>query len=105
MIKLLVPVIFTDYSLNAVNYALTLAGKFPAEVTLLHCFGDFLPRENEESTPEYLPVENNQDVESKENTTRNRLEALRREWLKQLRPDQDLNLLCRFEYGYPEDLI
>lgn len=104
MIKFLVPVIFTDYSLHAVHYALTLAGKFPAEVTLLHCFGDYLPREAEEEG-ERSDNKHLENLENQEQAARLRLEQFREENSAHLRAGQQLSLQCRFEYGYPEDLI
>ena len=38
MIRILVPLNFTDYSLNAINTALGLSQRTEAELTLLHCF-------------------------------------------------------------------
>jgi len=49
MIKILVPVNFSDYSINALSYALNLAEKFQSEITLLYCFSDYLSREKMEN--------------------------------------------------------
>ena len=102
MIKILVPVNFTDYSLNALTFALTLAEKFPAGVTILHCFSSFVSLDE-------LPADeqNRPDVEGAEREKKERLQKLTSEIMQSMTSLQNRNIemTYRFEYGYPEDLI
>ncbi len=104
MIKILVPVTFTDYSINALTYALTLAGKFPSEITLLHCFSEY------EDIEENAPDENDYseaNVRKREADARDRLADLCQSAINKMTTVQDHNieLQNRFEFGYPEDVI
>ncbi|MFO7999914.1 MAG: universal stress protein [Marinilabilia sp.] len=108
MIKILVPVTFTDYSINALTYALTLAGKFPSSVTLLHCFSEYEEIEEEENgglkeTADAAGV----NVREQEQNARDRLVALCQSTINKMTSIQDKNieLQNRFEFGYPEDII
>ena len=104
MIKILVPVTFTDYSVNALTYALTLAGKFPSTVTLLHSFSDY--EDIEEGTPPDMP-NSEENVRMRESGARDRLADLCQRTINKMSSIQDKNidLENRFEFGYPEDVI
>ena len=110
MIKILIPVIFSDYSLNALNFGLTLAEKFPAEITVLHCFPIYEDRPDQnipngntgsESRTSWLsPEQQDQEVRVK-------LKTLVEQKLVAMSVDQKANIVLKyhFEYGYPEDVI
>jgi len=104
MIKILVPVTFTEYSVNALTYALSLAGKFPSTVTLLHSFSEYEDIE-EGSTPEMPNSEEN--VRKREMDARDRLADLCQSTINKMTSLQDTNieLVNRFEFGYAEDVI
>lgn len=103
MINILVPVTFTDYSLNALTYALTLAGKFPSRVTLLHSFSEYEDIQEEPGSP----VRSEADVRENEEAARDRLAGLCQSTINKMTSLQGKNieLQNRFEFGYPEDVI
>jgi len=105
MINILVPVTFTDYSLNALTYALTLAGKFPSVVTILHSFSEYEDIEELEGD-ETLTVEE-MDIRHREQNARDRLAELYQSTINKMNSLQDKNIGIqnRFEFGYPEDII
>jgi nucleotide-binding universal stress UspA family protein len=106
MIKLLVPVSFSDYSLNALTFALTLAEKFPAEITVLHCFTDYMPRDEAEGKRESSSV-TRAEIDQKESAGKKELKQLANRQLgkfTRLR-EKNITLKYRFEHGYPEDII
>lgn len=105
MIKILVPVTFTEYSLNALTYALTLAGKFPSVVIILHSFSEY--EDIEEGTGTENPTPEELDVRQREQAARDRLAELCQATINKMTSIQDGNieLQNRFEFGYPEDVI
>ncbi len=109
MIKILVPVNFSDYSLNALAYAITLAEKFRAGIFILHCFADyvFLGEDRIEGSDiseaeDLKTVIEKRDIESGE-----KLKKLTREIMESMNQNQKKNIQFeyRFEYGNPEDVI
>jgi nucleotide-binding universal stress UspA family protein len=110
MIKILVPVNFSDYALNALTFALTLAEKFPAEVSVLHCFTDYISLEESDQSPEsqaYNTTLTRSEIEQKDTETQERLRQLISSLVQQMSSlqEKNINLAYRFEYGYPEDVI
>lgn len=104
MIKILVPVSFSDYSLNALSYALKLAEKFQSEITLLYCFSDYLSRDKSESD-EPIATSKTAEIESLEQSYRERLRQLTQKVLEDSKHHKTIRVQYRFEFGYPEDLI
>jgi nucleotide-binding universal stress UspA family protein len=110
MIKILVPLNFSDYSLNALNFALTLAEEFPAEISVLHCFTDYISLEETEQDkelPGYTPILTRDEIRQKDAETQQKLQeliSLRVQQMSSLQ-EKNISLVYRFEYGYPEDII
>ncbi|WP_025006667.1 universal stress protein [Marinilabilia salmonicolor] len=104
MIKILVPVTFTDHSINAFTYALTLAGKFPSTVTLLHSFSDY---EDIEEGMNVMPPNSEEDIQKREQDARDRLADLCQSAINKMTSIQDKNIELenRFEFGYAEEVI
>jgi nucleotide-binding universal stress UspA family protein len=104
MIKILVPVTFTDYSVNALTYALTLAGKFPSKVILLHSFSDY--EDIEEGIPVVMP-NSEENIPKREQDARDLLAELCQRTINKMTrlQDENIELENRFEFGYPEDVI
>jgi len=104
MIKILVPVTFAEHSINALTYALTLAGKFPSMVTLLHSFSEY-----EDIEEGLQPVEPNseENVRKRELDARDRLADLCQSAINKMTSIQDKNIELenRFEFGYSEEVI
>lgn len=104
MIKILVPVIFSDYSINALSYALSLAEKFQSEITLLYCFSDYLSREKMENKKFENSITST-EIEALEQNYRERLRQLTQKVVQDSEPNKNIRVQYRFESGYPEDLI
>jgi nucleotide-binding universal stress UspA family protein len=104
MIKILVPITFTDYSVNALTYALTLAGKFPSKVTLLHCFSEY---EDIEEGADRTVEGSEESVRKHEEDARDRFVDLCQTTINKMSSLQgeNIELQNRFEFGYPEDII
>lgn len=104
MIKILVPITFTEYSVNALRYALTLAGNFPSEVTILHSFSEYEDIE-EDATPEREMSEEN--VRKREQDARDRLADVCQATINKMTSLQgkNIDLQNRFEFGYTDDVI
>jgi len=104
MIKILVPVTFTDHSINALTYALTLAGKFPSTVTLLHSFSEY---EDIEEGMNAMPPNSEEDIQKREQDARDRLADLCQSAINKMTSLQDKNIELenRFEFGYAEEVI
>lgn len=104
MIKILVPVTFAEHSINALTYALTLAGKFPSMVTLLHSFSEY-----EDIEEGLQPIEPNseENVRKRELDARDRLADLCQSAINKMTSIQDKNIELenRFEFGYSEEVI
>ena len=106
MIKILVPVNFSDYSINALSYALTLSEKFQAGITILHCFSDYASRDIDPDNPNteepMLP-----DIERHDRESQERLKKLTNKVITNMSSLQNKNIHIeyRFEYGYPEEVI
>ncbi|MGQ1889495.1 universal stress protein [Thermophagus sp. OGC60D27] len=104
MINILVPVTFTDYSVNALTYALTLALRFPSKVTILHSFSEYVDIE-EDALPEMPNSE--ESIQRREKEARDRLNRLCQAAVKKVSniQSQKIDLQSRFEFGYPEEVI
>lgn len=110
MIKVLVPVVFSDYSLNALSFGINLAEKFPAEITILHCFATFETREDLNLSHDHADKGNltaRAELERREQEIREKLNLLTKQKVEALSAIQKKNITLkfRFEYGYPEDII
>jgi nucleotide-binding universal stress UspA family protein len=110
MIKVLVPVVFSDYSLNGLTFGIGLSEKIPVDIIILHCFACV------ETTGDLnLPVEQGltgrvdpmAELERQERETRQRLGDLAAQKMAGLTDVQKKNVTIhiRFDYGYPEDQI
>lgn len=109
MIQILVPVTFTDKSYNALTYALTLAGKLPSRVVILHCFSAYvsLAEIDEETGESILKGPEKTVLQEREQKARNELRNLCDKTVAEMTPVQKENILLEglLEYGYPEDVI
>ncbi len=110
MIKVLVPIKFSEYSINALKFGLNLAEKFPAEITILHCFANFAPKyepdEFGKTSDLHDPI-SDVEPEKREEELREKLRRLTEEKVHSLNESQrnNITLKYRFEFGYPEDVI
>lgn len=110
MIKVLVPVVFSEFSLNALTFGITLAEKIQAEVTILHCLPAIEAKEDLPPTkeisefgenPYQLPASRNEEQ------VREYLSLFIQQKTVSLTELQRKNVILnyRIEYGYPEDVI
>ncbi len=107
MIKLLVPVDFSDYSLNALKYAIKLGEKLPSEITLAHCFPEIVD-ESDLGIPAGTEVKDPQKLIREERAKeKNWLEDLKRKTEQEFTTEQKQNIKIktRFEIGYAEDVL
>ncbi len=107
MIKLIVPVDFTDYSLNALKYALKMGEKLPSEITLIHCFPEIV-EETDLGLPPGTPVADpHKLIKKKRDQEKQLLEKLKDNTEKNMTPEQKENIVIntRFEIGYAEDVL
>lgn len=109
MIKILVPVNFYGYSLNALSFGLSLAEKFPAEITVLHCFPIYEDRNDQETaSPETVNAQSALPTpDQQEQAAEEKLKTMAQHKLNALSANQksQIAIKYRFEYGYPEDVI
>jgi nucleotide-binding universal stress UspA family protein len=107
MIKILVPVNFSEYSLNGLKFAITLAEKFPAQITMLHCFADYIALDKTENgdKPDYNQLRAN--IANKDLEQQEKLRELTGNIIGNMSVEQTKNieLKYRFEYGYADDII
>lgn len=103
MIRILVPLNFTDYSLNAINTALGMSEKIPAEITLLHCFSDIEINTDDTSVSSAVAGET---IFSEEYFYR-KLEEIAAKYLsgQQQSASTTTSINCKVIKGFPEDII
>lgn len=106
MIKVLVPVNFSDYSLNALKFGFNLAKKIPVEITVLHCFGLYEAKD-ELNIPGDKSDDLRKVLEKREEESNLKLRIIAQDELHSITDVQkgNITLKYRFEYGYPEDII
>ena len=105
MIRILVPVDFSEYNNNALNYAVKLGEKLHSEIILAHCFPEIIEEKDVE-----IPVDG---LDSKEVVTKEKekekqdLEMLKEKTLENMNEEQrkNITLRTRFEIGYAEDVL
>jgi len=110
MIKVLVPVVFSEFSLNALTFGMSLAEKVQAEITILHCLPIIETKEDLVSTKEVseFGVDSFQfPTKMNEEEIIEKLQLLTQQKVDSLREVQKNNILIKYrvEYGYPEDVI
>lgn len=88
MVRIFVPVNYSDYSVNAVQYAIKLGQKIPSTITLITC-KDPIVSKAESGTKEVKLEEFKASIEAKFNELQK----------------QNINLITRSEIGYPEDVL
>ncbi|MBS2098735.1 universal stress protein [Carboxylicivirga linearis] len=88
MVRIYVPVNFSEYSVNAINYAMTLAQKLEVDITLLHCSHAY----------------HDDDSEKLDDTQiRNHFDVLLKKYQPQL--TSNVRMHTRHVKGYPEDVL
>lgn len=97
IIRFLVPVNFAPYTVNALNYCMSLCEQFKSEITLLYCYTTMLSEDGNEETVEH-PLTSMMEAEEK-------LENLKNNMLKKAGSESNLLIKTRIKEGYPEDVI
>ncbi len=108
MIQILVPVTFNEKSDNALLYALTLAGKFPSKLLVLHCYSRYITHgEYDDATQENVTDGNTALLQEWEQKARYKLKKLCDRTRAEMTLSQKENVIIQemFEFGYPEDVI
>lgn len=106
MVRIFVPINFSEYSINALNYAITLGQKIPSEVTLVHCA---VPLVDATETIGSQTVLSEADVliDHSKAVIEEQLTKLIQSIDKRLSENQKRNLriVTDLETGYPEDVL
>ncbi|MCG8582733.1 MAG: universal stress protein [Bacteroidales bacterium] len=87
MVRLFVPINYSDYSVNALNYAIKLGQKIPSTITLVTCQDPVTDKENRDNGPKLEELKASIEMNFTEQQQKN------------------INLLTRHEIGYPEDIL
>jgi len=107
MIKLLVPVDLSDYSLNALKYAIKLGEKFSSEIILAHCFPEVVDESDLGIAPGTVVDDPAKLIKERREKEKQFLEELLQETVNRLTEEQRRNISVsyRFEIGYAEDVL
>lgn len=90
MVRIFVPVNFSDYSLNAVDYAINLGQKIPSVITLVSCQP---PLNDSSETPTKISEQALQELGAKVSSQFNEEQK------------NNITITTRLEAGYPEDVL
>jgi len=106
MVRIFVPINFSEYSINALNYAITLGQKIPSEVTLVHCSAPLMDSA-EIAGAEAVSGGADVSVDHSRAVIEEQLTKLIHSTYKRLSDDQKRNLriVTHLETGYPEDVL
>ncbi len=105
MIRILVPIDFSDYAFNALNYAVKLGEEIPSEITLAHCFPEILD-EGDLEVPEGTN-DMGKIIQQKRESERIAIEDIIEKTKAGFNKSQRKNITLKlfFEIGYAEDII
>lgn len=106
MVRIFVPINFSEYSINALNYAITLGQKIPSEVTLVHCTVPLVESpEPSDVLSDSLGVPTL--VEHSKAVVEEKLKQLIQSIYERLSVEQkrNLSIVTHLESGYPEDVL
>ena len=92
MVRIFVPVNFSDYSINAVQYAIGLGQKIPSTINLICCCPKLIEPDSNDDTPLNTKIKLNKLRDDLENEFNDEQKS-------------NINLLARTETGYPEDVL
>jgi len=105
MIRILVPVDFSDYAFNALDYAVKLGGEIPSEITLVHCFPEVFD-EKDIDVPEGT-VDVGKLIQQKREREKKAILEIIEKTKSGLNENQRKNISLKiyFEIGYAEDIL
>ncbi|MBK3516534.1 universal stress protein [Carboxylicivirga marina] len=89
MVRLFVPINFSDYSINALKYAINLGQKMPSTITLLSC-------EDPISKADDIAISNLSKLEELKQSTESGFNESQK---------KNINIIIKTETGYPEDIL
>jgi len=106
MVRIFVPINFSEYSINALNYAIALGQKIPSEVTLVHCSAPLMDSVEVEDGQTILSG-SDAIVDHSKAVIEERLTELIQSVEERLSDDQKryLRIVTHLETGYPEDVL
>lgn len=108
MVRIFVPVNFSEYSINALNYAITLGQKIPSEITLVHCSYPLKESESEEITDQSIAAAGGTETVVKSaKSIEEQLTKLVHAQVDKFSEEQKKNLkfITKVVEGYPEDVL
>jgi nucleotide-binding universal stress UspA family protein len=105
MIRILVPVNFSDYAINALDYAITLGGEIPSEITLAHCFPEIFDEEDIEIPEGTTDI--GKIIQQKRESEKKAFEEILEKTQANLNENQkkNISLKIHFDIGYAEDVL
>lgn len=99
-IRFLIPVNFAPYTINAINYCISLSQRVNGEITLLHCYSEMFNNNNNNKSDYGEKSSTTSMEEAKEN-----LNQIKKIALQNSNPDESINIKTNIQIGYPEDVI
>ncbi len=105
MIRILVPVDFSDYAFNALKYALKLGEEMPSEIMLTHCFPEVFDEKDIEVPEGTLDI--GKIIQQKRESERKAIEEIIEKTKAGFNENQRKNISLKlyFEIGYAEDIL
>ena len=105
MIRILVPVDFSDYAFNALDYAIKLGGEIPSEITLAHCFPEMFDEKDIDVPAGTVDVR--KIIQQKRESEKKAIEDIIEKAKASLSENQRKNISIKiyFETGYAEDVL
>ncbi len=105
MIRILVPVDFSDYAFNALDYAIKLGGEIPSEITLAHCFPEVFDEKDIDVPEGTVDIRTiiQQKREREKKAIEDIIEKTKAGFTERQRKNISMKIL--FEAGYAEDIL
>ncbi len=105
MIQILVPVDFSDYACNALDYAVKLGREIPTEITLVHCFPEIFDEKDIEISDNTIDI--GKVIQKKKESEKDAIVSLIKKTKAGFNDNQQKNISIKtyFEIGYAEDTI
>lgn len=97
IIRFLIPVNFAAYTVNALNYCISLSERFKSEITLLYCYTHMLSENGDEEMEE--PIITSMDQAKK------MLKNLKKNAIGKTGTNENILVKTCMQEGYPEDVI
>lgn len=107
MIQIIVPVNFSEYAINALNFALNLGLKLQSEITIIYCQPPLTAINNEETEEELSRDEAHERLRLINGENEIKLRHIKADFEKKLAKlhNENVKLKIDIQTGYPEDVL